>query len=285
MVRLVTFGAWLGAAVLLASYAGALHPIGDSFAVFRAQIATGTLLLAVLVLRRTWAATVPGLLALGALALLALPHLTPQEPGPITVYQKNMLWNNEDWDLLAADIRDAAPDALILQEMTDPNFRVVELVADILPNVVRCDGRGGAVGGTLIATRLEVVEGSETCRSTAAAVRVRTDGGEVTLAGVHLQWPWPYGQDWHLRQVVPLLETLDRPVILTGDLNSAAWSHAAAILSDAVGSHPILPPVPSFDLFPLVTVSIDHVFAASGTLERRPLAGSDHYGVLARVTP
>ena len=286
MVRLVTFGAWLGGAVLLASYAGAIHPIGDSFAVFRPQIATGTLLLAVLAIRRTWATAVPGAAALLSLALLTLPRLAPQEPGPITVYQKNVLWNMESWDVLAADIRDASPDILILQEMTRPNYRIVELVRDILPNEVRCPGVSeDRINGVVIVTRFAIVPDGTSCFRGVLVGRLSTPVGEVTVAGVHLHWPWPRTQARQVSRIVPGLSELPRPVILAGDLNSAPWSHAAARIGDAIAAKPILPPVPSYPLLPLVTVPIDHVFADSGTLERRPLLGSDHYGVLARVTP
>ena len=290
MVRLVTFGAWLGAAVLAASYLGAIHPIGDSFAVFRPQIAVGTLLLAVLVVRRTWAAAVPGTLALVALLLLSLPRLNPQTPGPITVYQKNMLWRNADVAALEADIREAAPDVLFLQELTDPNYVMVERLRDILPNEFYCwpgqaEPDDARVGGSVIVTRFEIVENSLVCTSNTVGGRVRTPSGEVSVASVHLRWPWPYGQAAHVERMLAGLAGLERPVILAGDLNSAPWSDAAARIGAAIGAEPILPAIPSFPLLPLVTVPIDHVFASSGTLERRPLAGADHHGILARVTP
>ena len=285
MVSVVTVAAWAGALVLAAGYLGALHPIGDSFAVFREEVAVATVLLAML--SGPWRPARWAPAAIGALVLahLALPHLEEAAPGPISVYQKNMLFVNADWEALAEDIRAAEPDVALIQEMTGPNYRVVERVSDILPNEIACRARDGRVGGTIIVTRYEVVPGSERCERGVVSGRLETPEGPVTFAVVHLRWPWPYGQTEHVERILPGLADLERPVVLTGDLNSAPWSHAAARLAAAVGAQPLRPAVESYPLLPLVTLPIDHVFAASGTLERRPLAGSDHYGVLARVSP
>lgn len=283
MVRAAEALAWLGLAALLGSYLGAVHNLGDSLAVFRWQIAVGTLVASLAALHRSMRLAVPAALAALSIADLAAPRLSAPEPGPVTVYQKNMLWVNGGWRALADEIVSQSPDVLFLQEVTEPNRNVLEMVAPALPHALHCGWR--AVGGPALATRWEPLEGSEVCETGLVALRVRAPFGEVTLASIHLHWPFPFQQEAHLDRLVPVLEGLERPVILGGDLNMVPWAHGPARIARAIGAGPIRPAVPSYDLAPLASLPIDHVFAASGTVERRPLAGSDHYGVLARVTP
>ena len=282
MVRIAAAAAWLGAAALAGSYLGALHNLGDSLAVFRAQIALGTLLAALASLG-AWRAVLPGALAVLALAHLAAPRLAADDPGAVTVYQKNMHFLNGRWRALADEVLSQSPDVLFLQEVTEPNANVLEMVEPVLPHAARCGWEG--VGGPALASAWPIVPGSLVCDRGLVAVRARAPFGEVTLVSLHLLWPFPFGQADHIDAILPTLEALERPVILGGDLNMVPWAHGPARIARAIGAEAVRPAVPSFDLAPLATLPIDHVFAASGTAERRPLIGSDHYGVLARVTP
>ena len=100
----------LGVLVLASSYSGALHPLGDSLAVFRNWITIGLSTVGlVTVLARAWKT---GLTAL-ACAGVALLHIasfndlvtaaTPANPDLI-VYAKNLGAGRTDWSLLAIDI-------------------------------------------------------------------------------------------------------------------------------------------------------------------------------------
>ncbi|MEY8837495.1 endonuclease/exonuclease/phosphatase family protein, partial [Cribrihabitans sp. XS_ASV171] len=145
-----------------------------------------------------------------------------------------------------------------------------------------------AVGGVAVLSRFPKVPGSETCVAMQglAAMRVETPLGKVTLASIHLHWPWPHGQAAQVDRLLPVLEALPRPVILAGDFNAVGWSHSVARIARATGNERIGPHAGSFVL-PHVPypVTIDHVLAPGGAAEVMPRLGSDHFGVLARVLP
>ena len=73
--------------------------------------------------------------------------------------------------------------------------------------------------------------------------------------------------------------------LIGGDFNMVRWSETLSRImvltrTEAVGTSMVT--LPMSDL-PFGGLSIDHVLAPTGgTLERRPLLGSDHYGLLAR---
>jgi endonuclease/exonuclease/phosphatase (EEP) superfamily protein YafD len=270
--------------LLALGYMGRWHPAGDSFAVFRAQGAAGLGLVALgcLALDARWL----GGLGLAMAMLTGVPLLmgySQQGPaGALTLYQKNMLFRNDDLAALAADIRAVAPDVLTLQEVTQANRALLAGLADVLPGQVYCPFR--TVGGVAVATRWPVVPGSQTCAPGLAAMQAETPQGRVWLVALHLSSPWPYEQAAHLAKIVPVLEALDGPVILGGDFNAVPWGAAVARLAEATHSQlarPIRGTLPRFG--PLLVLPIDHVLLSQGgRTDLREVLGSDHRGVVVR---
>lgn len=287
MKRALSVAAFLAALPLLGGYLGWLHPMGDSLAVFRAQ---GAALLALLALAAWGLGAVRAGLAGLALALLAgLPlawaYLAPQAPGAdLTLYQKNMLFRNSDLAGLAADIRAAAPDVLTLQEVSEANKPLMAGLSDILPHQLWCPFR--AVGGPAIATRLQPVAGQEICAKGLAAMKVTGPKGPLWLVSVHLHWPWPYGQSAHVAELLPVLEEMEAPVVMAGDFNMVRWSDAMAAMRVVAGIMQAGPVRGTYTGFaPWLVLPIDHVLSPGGGLiEARPGLGSDHLGLLARLS-
>lgn len=280
--------AGLGAGLLLAlalGYLGRWHPAGDSFAVFRAQGAVALALLSglgFLAGARRWAGI--GLVVAGLTGgPLLVAYQAPGVAGDLTLYQKNTLFRNADLAALAADIRAVAPDMLTLQEVSDPNLALLAGLEDVLPHQIYCPF--GSVGGTAVATRLLPVPGATICARGLAAMQVEGPQGRVWLVSIHLHWPWPYEQAAHLEALLPVIEGLEGPVVVAGDFNMVRWSAALAAVRQAARVSPAGPVRGTFPQFgPLLVLPIDHVMApGGGSLELRPLAGSDHLGLLARV--
>jgi endonuclease/exonuclease/phosphatase (EEP) superfamily protein YafD len=284
--RWVLAAAGLGILLALAlGYLGRWHAAGDSFAVFRAQGAVALALVAGLGLMmgaRRLAAVGLVVAALTGGPLLAA-YQTAGDAGDLTLYQKNMLFRNGDLAALAADIRAVAPEVLTLQEVSEPNRALLAGLEDVLPHQIFCPF--GSVGGTAVATRLEPVPGTLTCARGLAALQVEGPRGRVWLVSVHLHWPWPYGQAAHLEALLPVIAGLEGAVVVAGDFNMVCWSAALAAVREAARvSHagPVRGTFPHFG--PLLVLPIDHVLApGGGNVELRPLAGSDHRGLLARV--
>lgn len=282
-------GLWLAVAgvtlCLAAGYLGRLHPAGDSFAVFRALGGIALVLLAGLgVLAGTPWLAVPALaVAVLTGGPLAQAYLVPGAPGAMTIYQKNMLYRNEDLAGLEADIRAVAPEVLTLQEVSDRNRALLGSLADVLPHQVFCAYEN--VGGVAIATRLAPVPGTELCAHGLAAVQVEGPEGRVWLVSVHLHWPWPFDQAAHLGRLLPVIEGLAGPVVIAGDFNMVRWTAALALVRAAGRVAAVGPVIGSYaGITPHLQLPIDQVMApGGGSLEARPLLGSDHRGLLARV--
>ncbi|MEZ5798392.1 MAG: endonuclease/exonuclease/phosphatase family protein [Paracoccaceae bacterium] len=287
MRRIVVLAIVLAALALAAGYLGALHPAGDSLAVFRPQVA---LLLAAL----GGVALMVGARAAGrwALALAALVALTLAGhwwPGPagggLRLYQKNMLYNNADLPALAADIRAVAPDVLTLQEVSQENLAFLDGLADVLPHRLTCEQV--LVGGPALATRLPPVPGREICGHGMTALQVTGPDGPLWLVSVHLHWPWPQDQAHQIEELLPDLAGLSGPVVMAGDFNMVRWSQALRTLRKVTGGDWAGPVRGSYIGFaPLALLPIDHVLApGGGRIETRPALGSDHLGLVADLWP
>lgn len=283
--RLIGVGLLLAILSLVAGYLGWLHPLGDSLSVGRAVAALAVLILSV-------AASFVGLrmAAFGGLLLamltgaqVFLAYNWPGPPGRYLVYQKNMLFKNDDLAGLEADIRAAAPQIVTLQEVSKPNLALLEALKDSYPHQLSCPGR--AVGGTAIVTALTPVPGTEVCGPGLAAMQVVSGDERFWVVSVHMHWPWPYSQADHVDLLVPILSQLKGPAIMAGDFNMVRWAHSVTQLAASLDVRPGGPTIGTYQgLSSLIPLAIDHVFSTrSGRVSLRGLVGSDHFGLLAEM--
>ncbi len=274
-----------GVILLLAlGYTGAFHPAGDSFAVFRPQIASAAAILSLGIWalgRRRLAGVMAILAGVAGLPIMLASTMTPPAGQGITLYQKNMLFINDDLAALQADIRTANPAVLTLQEVSDRNRPLLDALADILPYQMQCPFK--AVGGTAIATHLPPTTAAQICEPGLSAMQVTGPDGPLWIVSIHLHWPWPFAQAAQVDALIPLLERLDGPMVIAGDFNMVPWSHTLhrfTAASRTVEAGPAQGTWPGFG--PLAPLPIDHVMGPKGgSITLRPLAGSDHHGLLA----
>ncbi|MDJ0822563.1 MAG: endonuclease/exonuclease/phosphatase family protein [Paracoccaceae bacterium] len=283
MTGLVNLAAGILGALLLGSYAGVLHPLGDSLAVFRLPIAAGLALVVIWAPWRAfwrWGLVAPALVAMAAIVFLKFDG--GGAPGPVTVYQKNLLFKNVSWQDLAADIRASGADVVTLQEVSASNAGLLEALRDSYPHQVQCPFTSWA--GIAVLSRAPLLE-PPFCAEGLGAVgaRVTLQGQAVWVISLHLHWPYPYGQRPQVEQLLPQLAALPEPVILGGDFNMVPWGYDVRRLTATVeGAR--AGALRATLVKRGVPLPIDQVFApGGGTSEPRPLLGSDHAGVLARV--
>jgi endonuclease/exonuclease/phosphatase (EEP) superfamily protein YafD len=275
-----------GALLLGASFMGGLHAAGDSLAVFRPQIGLLTVAVALgLGLAGRRVGFVLAALALGGVAPLWQGQAVAPSAPLITHYQKNLSFRLTDPAPLIADIRAASPDTLSLQEVTATTRAVLDALAEDYPTQIVCPF--ARVGAVALASRWSATGAAPVCLPGQGLVAMQLDGprGPIWLVSVHLHWPWPHRQPQQRAHVLDALKALEGPVLLGGDFNMVPWSHAVAELTRAAGGV-LARPVPS--TYPrwgvLVPLPIDHVISPGGGLvERRPLLGSDHHGLLVRI--
>lgn len=285
--------------VLVAGFAAPLHPFFDSFAHFRLHMAAALGLAAVLHLAaRAWRAA----LACAGLAVAGIALLGPARPDSVAIQsmptpdwsllQFNMLFSNTRPGAVVDLLRERNFDVVTLQEVSQRLLPVIDALADDYP--VRHVCRAHGVAGVAVLSRFPLAEGESLgCGGErgVAWARVETPDGPITVASLHLHWPYPFGQAKQIETLTPVLERLPRPVLLAGDFNAAPWSHAVALVAEATDTRVApglrlslqLPGLPSW-LAPFARLPIDHALAAPdmSVLGWRslPHTGSDHSPLL-----
>lgn len=274
-------------AVVLAGYGGRFHPAGDSLAVIRLPAAVLVILLVPLA-RWNWFAS--GLLVAACLISLGgifAPRLTPaQEISPnLTLYQQNLLYIRDEDQAWLTEIGRVRPNLLTLQEVSPRNRSMLMGMQDDFPTQHFCPVP--RVGGVMVAVRYPAVPASQICggQDGMAAIQVQTPDGPVWVVSLHLRWPWPFDQAERLERLLPLLARLEGPVIVGGDFNSVAWSHALARVAKASQTRVAGPGGATFHVYG-VPIGIDHVLLSEefeAQFAIQPKLGSDHNGVLAQI--
>lgn len=280
------FVAWVAGILLLGSFAGALHPLGDSLAVVRLPLAV---VFSLAVIWTPWRAVLRWPLAALGMAVLGQViwmKLDQPEAGGLTLYQKNMLYRNGALDDLARDIRARVPDVVTLQEVSNRNETLLAMLAEDYPYQHLC--RFQSWRGVAVLSRLEPVPGVAPLCSPQfglAGMQVQGPEGPFWVVSLHLHWPFPFEQADHLERLVPVLEGLTEPVVLAGDFNMLPWGWSVRRVGQLVDGQRAGPLVPTYWLKGLVPLAIDHVFApGGGRIEVLPAIGSDHNGLFARVS-
>ena len=283
LARLIAVFCLIG---LAGSLAGAWHPAGDSLAVFRPALAVALLLTAPVLRGRAG-------LAASAVALVALApilwDLWRPVQGPangIVVYQKNLRFDLADPAPIIADIRASGAGIVFLEEVSWRNLAVSERLKAGLPYQLICPG--DTTGAIAILSRWPLDRRDCVPKSGLASARARTPMGAVSVAVLHLTWPWPYGQAAQLDTLMPKIRGIAQPALVGGDFNMVPWSRAVRAIASATGTAPLGPLRTTFMLKGIYPMAIDHVLIPRGWAGRggtRPLLGSDHRGVLTRIGP
>jgi endonuclease/exonuclease/phosphatase (EEP) superfamily protein YafD len=291
MRHALTFLAVAGLLALGVGYLGQWFAPGDSLAVLRPQI----LGLAPLVLialgrnggrRGALVATIVVLAAAGQ-TVWAVRGVQDEVSGDYGIYQKNLLWRAADRTELIADILAADVDFVVLEEVSPENRYVLEALAAQFPYRSTCPDRD--IGGIAILSRFPLEPVRNRCweRPPLALARaILPDGRKLLIAGVHFDWPFPFRQTRQLRHVLDRLSGLEGPIIVAGDFNMVPWASAVRRVAQAADAQRLGGYATTYPKFGWVLpLPIDQVMiprGAKGTVEVRPLFGSDHYGLLAR---
>lgn len=200
-----------------------------------------------------------------------------------------------------AFIEREAPDVLVLQEASAPVRPLVDPLSDMLPFRADCIGRRWCHVAILSRHRLlrERVEMRQRSpignRPPIVEARLEVDGRPITVLGTHLVRPFDgLGQRREFEALGDhLAEQTTATILLTGDFNSAPWSHAMRRFEDAVPLRRATRALFSWPqgcvsrrlCFPRPLLPIDHIFASTDALpiavRRGPALGSDHYPVIA----
>ncbi|MBV1867920.1 MAG: endonuclease/exonuclease/phosphatase family protein [Marinosulfonomonas sp.] len=273
--------------LIVASFGGALHGIGDSLAVFRYLIAMGVAVTAALLQRRR-GLRIAGvvLVAAGIWLMPEAARLVASDPLPETsyaLYQKNLLYYGDQRRELVADILAVDADFVTLQELYSRNTVVFERLQSHYQTHQICGSQKAP--GEVVFSKWPAVPGQVVCdgRIGVAGLQVETPHGRVWVLSLHLRWPYPYRQPEQVKALLPVLKGLEGPIIIAGDFNMVPWSYSVRAIERASGSKRAGAMVRTLvHASGLLQVPIDHVLVpgGQGALQVRPLFGSDHLGVL-----
>ncbi|MEX3015779.1 endonuclease/exonuclease/phosphatase family protein [Gymnodinialimonas hymeniacidonis] len=270
----------------MASYLGAVHPVGDSLAVFRIWIAGGVALVGLIALlasakRAGWLAIVFAAVAGGPIAAMVYAPSGEAPAGAVTIYTKNTLGGWGDDAAITADILDSGADIVLLQELSQTRSDFGGALQDTHPHQHVC--RFSDWSGMAVFSRWPVLETYCSPHRSFAAAQVDAPGGPVWAVSTHLVWPYPHAQARYLEEALPFLESVEGRVIVAGDFNMVPWGYSVRQIEEATGTGRIGPLFTTIEVRD-VPLQIDHVLTnGTGMVERRPRLGSDHYGLVAQI--
>lgn len=297
MIRLL---AGLSALVLAFGALGGLAAPLDSLALARVPAALVLLVSAIgLAPKVRWAAWI---FAVAMLGTWGLGLRADASGGELLLYQKNVFFINQAPQSLVADIEASGADLVTLQELSQRTRVIKDALLASYPYAHACMFRGWEVA---VLSRHPFTDAAPRCsrgRGLAAA-EVQTPAGPVWVASVHNPWPWPHGGWDRGRELADLVAGLGGPVVVAGDFNTVPWSATVRRMARAAGGEVLGPARGSLRVDPVrllrgndmtgafdpalgplaVPIAIDHVIAPGGQRSLRPLLGSDHHGLLARI--
>ncbi|MEM8977870.1 MAG: endonuclease/exonuclease/phosphatase family protein [Pseudomonadota bacterium] len=295
--------------LVLAGYLGALHPSLDSLALFRVPLSALMALCALLPFAPSLWRLGAGLAALLTFGFWLLPVLNQSQGTPqITLFQKNLWYGNTQIEDLAEQILEADMDVVTLQEISQGNRQILDLLSKSYPHQHICqfDHRSG-VG---VLSKLPPTNAQPECsdRKAFAALQIEGSAGPVWIVAVHLPWPYPRQQLPRVRANEDLLTSLEGPKVMVGDFNNLSWAHSVTRMARATGTRVVGPLGPTLRInaatllergfYPgsvkapgeslkerltQVGLRIDMVLAQTGRVTRLGLTGSDHKSLVAEV--
>lgn len=276
---------------VLAGFLGDLHPVGDTFAVFRLYVAGALALVGALQLQA--GVRNQGLVNLGlGLGVIVMAGVLPfgrqfppgEGAGVVRHYQKNMLYHNDDPRRVLDDILARYPTVVTLQEAAGSSALILDDLFERYPAGVACD-TPESIGLAVFADYPPVAD-TAFCATRMAGVQVEGPTGPVWVISTHLRWVWPYMNAFHADRMVPELAALDGPKIIAGDFNVVPWAASVERIAQAAGAERVGRAVVTYAVAGVLRVQIDNILATGGRGVTRalPKLGSDHWGVWAEYT-
>ncbi len=271
----------LAAIGVVGGFMGGLHHAADSLSIGRPLLAL-ICLLGVLVFRARavrFGLLVIGLVGVGSCGIYLLPQ---SGEGDLRVYSKNLWFANTTIPSIVADIEASGASIVMLQEVSDQNKFVLDLLAERFPYQSLC--RFSSWSGVALASQ-HPIDGTPLCSTKRAvlAVPIRHGAERIWFGSLHLPWPWPYDSRDNEIAGLDVLSKLDGPVVVGGDFNSVPWSKRVRDVAAATGTQ-VTGPMQQTLFLRNIPLPIDMVLApGGGKLQTRPLLGSDHFGLIADI--
>lgn len=295
---------------LVAGFFGAWHPALDSFAHFRGHLAVALALSALpgLFLGYWKEAGLSIALGVATLATIGVPipllgqvsaGIQTKDAGQASyrLLHLNVRFDNATPKKLLSLIGRTRPDIVVLNEVSTLWVGQLERISAAYPYHVFCEPRS-VVGPAAILSRRPFAQGSEgICRESGAMATAEIDlgGRAITVAALHLKWPWPFSQASQIDRLAGPLSELGETALVAGDLNATPWSHAVTRVAEAGKLSRVSGSTPTWltKALPIawrewIGLPIDHVFKkgeiAIQSVKTMDDVGSDHAPLLVEFS-
>jgi len=208
--------------------------------------------------------------------------------------QFNMNYRNKNVDTFKAFLKRQNPDIVTLQEVTKSHQAQLETLKEVYPYQRYC-AFYPVVGAVAILSRYPFTDSTSICvqREGLLITEVQIETRKLTVASLHLHWPYPHEQYQQVKKLKSYLEKLASPVLLSGDFNAAPWSHIVQSITRDIDGKVVeglrwsielkqqLPYIPNMKL------PIDHLMISKDLIVEKIEAtehfGSDHYAIVASL--
>ena len=170
----------------------------------------------------------------------------------------------------------------MLQEVSDTNRYMLDLLCKEFPHQHLC--RFSNWSGIAILSKQKPISQPQCTTSRAlAAVHVLKKGQPLWLVSAHIPWPWPWDSEKNEAAAEDLLRRLDGKIVLAGDFNIFPWTSRVQRITAITNTKSTGPVRPTL-IYRHLPLPIDLVLSPKGgSVERRPLLGSDHAGLVADI--
>ena len=226
------FGLGLLTLLTAISWFGAVHEYADISSHFRLHYAVGLGAVAIFMIgsrRYGFALAALLLAALNLGSALFYPH-KPLEAAsigkPLKVVTLNTLHWADNTDKIVQFIRNETPDIIFLQELPIEKLTILNQLANDYPWQKHCAEFADC--GLAMLSRAPWDEASIVFRPEKNEryvwARFGPDFANMTVAGIHLKWPYFSNQRSDLETVYQDLPKSGGPVLIAGDFNATPWS-------------------------------------------------------------
>lgn len=293
---------WTIIGLLLFSFLNPYIALADSVAHFRLHLLMPLTIFTILRLSaRRWRSVGVAVAVYGATVVSLYPSLPLIGQGgedvsgkTLKLMQLNIASRNRKFDEVMGLVKAQQPDVITLQEVTRAAWPMLETLKRDYPTQLACrtNGRGNVV----ILSKWPSLSQDESLQCTEnnrfGWLRLNVDGTPISVASLHLYWPYPYHQPEQVEALLPLIENMPKPVLIGGDFNASAWSAnvlkiASASKTDIIAGLRLSLRLKIRSWLPRLVLPIDHVLVPKEGKARAVLGsnvGSDHLPVIATIS-
>ncbi len=298
---IVYAGALFLGALVAFSFLSPVLFLADSISHFRLHLTVPLIMISIILLvYRKWTRGAI-LMAIGLISLLTvnffpetkMPKQVAKGKDSITVVQLNLYYWNKSKGKVVELFRKQKADIVILQEVSRHTKQIIQDVEKDYPHRIICPySNEGAVA---VLSRFPKVEGDATgcaVRMGLAWIRVLAHGRPVSVASIHLDWPYPFDQNQQIEAMSKHLKSIPQPVVIAGDFNAAPWSSAVnrvatATNTSVIGGVRFTLKKRIFKGLVSIDLPIDHILKSQEFTTQKikvgDEVGSDHLPVISRL--